>query len=58
MGATLANGGTNPITGQRVLDAKYVPKVLSIMMTAGFYDESGLWSWDTGLPRLVLAVEL
>jgi glutaminase len=50
MGATLANGGTNPITGERVLDAKYVPRVLSVMMTAGFYDESGLWSWDTGLP--------
>lgn len=50
MGATLANGGINPITKERVLDSKYVPKVLSIMLTAGFYDESGLWSWDTGLP--------
>jgi len=43
MGATLANGGVNPVTGKRVLDAKYVPKVLAIMMTAGFYNESGDW---------------
>jgi glutaminase len=50
MGATLANGGINPITKESVLDSKYVPKVLSVMLTAGFYDESGLWSWDTGLP--------
>ncbi|HEY5753592.1 MAG TPA: glutaminase A [Chthoniobacterales bacterium] len=50
MGATLANGGINPITKERCLDAKYVPKVLSAMLTAGFYDEAGLWSWETGLP--------
>jgi glutaminase len=50
MGATLANGGVNPITQQRVLDGKYVPKVLAIMMMAGFYDESGLWAYTAGLP--------
>jgi glutaminase len=50
MGATLANGGINPVTGARVLDTKYVPKVLAIMMTAGFYNESGLWSFTAGLP--------
>jgi glutaminase len=50
MGATLANGGVNPVTKERVLDAEYVPKVLAVMLTAGFYDESGRWSWETGLP--------
>lgn len=50
MGATLANGGTNPVTKQKVLDPKYVPKVLSIMLTAGFYNESGIWSYTAGLP--------
>jgi len=50
MGATLANGGVNPTTGKRVLDAKYVPKVLAVMMTAGFYDESGMWSYRAGVP--------
>lgn len=50
MGATLANGGVNPLTGTRVLDARYVPKVLAIMMMAGFYNESGLWAYTAGLP--------
>ena len=50
MGATLANGGVNPITKIRCLDAKYVSKVLAIMLTAGFYNEAGTWSWETGLP--------
>ncbi len=50
MGATLANGGVNPITGERVVDAKHVSKILAMMMMAGFYDESGLWAWRTGLP--------
>jgi len=50
MGATLANGGVNPITKAPVLDKKYVPKVLAIMMTAGFYNESGLWAYTAGLP--------
>jgi glutaminase len=50
MGATLANDGVNPITQQRVLETKYVPKVLAIMMMAGFYDESGLWAYTAGLP--------
>src|SRR5262245_24428481 len=36
MGATLANSGVNPITGERVIDARYVPKVLAIMMMNGF----------------------
>jgi glutaminase len=50
MGATLANNGVNPITGMRVLDTRYVPKVLAIMMMAGFYNESGLWAYTAGLP--------
>jgi len=50
MGATLANRGVNPATGKRVLDAKYVPKVLTLMMMAGFYNESGAWAYATGLP--------
>ncbi|MBX9629459.1 MAG: glutaminase A [Burkholderiales bacterium] len=50
MGATLANGGVNPVSRQRVLDAQYVPKVLAVMLTAGFYNESGIWSYTAGLP--------
>jgi glutaminase len=50
MGATLANGGINPISGVRVLETRYVPKVLAIMMMAGFYNEAGMWAFSTGLP--------
>jgi glutaminase len=50
MGATLANGGVNPKTGKRLLDEKHVPELLAIMLTAGFYDESGYWSMWAGLP--------
>jgi glutaminase len=50
MGATLANGGVNPITKERCIDSKYVPRVLAVMMMAGFYDESGAWAYKAGLP--------
>ena len=43
MAATLANGGTNPVTGKALLDTKYVPNVLAVMATAGLYDDSGKW---------------
>jgi glutaminase len=50
MGATLANGGVNPITKERCLESKYVPRALAVMMMAGFYDESGAWAYNAGLP--------
>ncbi|MDH4013458.1 MAG: glutaminase A [Chromatiales bacterium] len=50
MGATLANGGVNPKTGKRLINEAYVPELLAIMLTAGFYDGSGYWSMTAGLP--------
>jgi glutaminase len=50
MGATLANGGVNPKTGKRLLDEEHVPRLLAVMLTAGFYEESGRWSYAVGLP--------
>jgi glutaminase len=50
MGATLANGGVNPLTGRRLLPAAHIPELLAIMATAGFYDESGEWMFRAGLP--------
>ena len=50
MGSVLANHGVNPVTKERCLDSKYVPKVLSVMTMAGFYDGSGAWAWNAGLP--------
>jgi len=50
MAATLANGGTNPLTGKKVMNAEDVPEVLAVMATAGLYDDTGKWLYKTGLP--------
>jgi glutaminase len=50
MGATLAAGGRNPVTGKQVMDSAKVPGVLAVMATAGLYDDSGKWLYHTGLP--------
>ena len=49
-GATLANGGVNPVSGVRALAEEYVDNVLSVMATCGMYDYSGEWLYRTGLP--------
>jgi len=50
MGATLANNGINPSTGEQVIKTEDVPHILSTMMMAGLYDGSGGWAWHVGLP--------
>jgi glutaminase len=50
MAATLANGGRNPVTGKQVMRSENVPEVLAVMATAGLYDDSGKWLYQTGLP--------
>ncbi|MGA8992542.1 MAG: glutaminase A, partial [Rhodoplanes sp.] len=50
MGATLADGGVNPITGERVVDASVCHYALAVMTTAGFYETSGDWLYEIGLP--------
>ncbi|MFP7834489.1 glutaminase A [Marisediminicola sp. LYQ134] len=50
MGATLAFGGRNPVTGEQVVPRQVVPIVLSIMATCGMYDGSGRWMRRVGLP--------
>ncbi|MFN8644682.1 MAG: glutaminase [Candidatus Binatia bacterium] len=50
MAATLANGGVNPVTKKKVIDAAHVPGILAVMATAGLYDDSGKWLFATGLP--------
>jgi len=50
MGATLANKGINPATGERVIKSEDVPNILAAMMMAGLYDSSGSWAWHVGLP--------
>jgi glutaminase len=50
MAATLANGGRNPITGKQVMRNENIDELLAVMATAGLYDDSGQWLYNTGLP--------
>jgi glutaminase len=50
MGATLANNGVNPATGEQVIKRENIPEILSAMTMAGLYDGSGGWAWHVGLP--------
>jgi glutaminase len=50
MGATLADGGVNPVTGEQVVDAATCRYALAVMTTAGMYEDSGNWLYEVGLP--------
>jgi len=50
MGATLADGGVNPLTKERVVSAEVAKRVLAVMATAGLYERSGDWLFEIGLP--------
>ncbi|UUW10525.1 glutaminase A [Flavobacterium plurextorum] len=50
MAATLANGGVNPITKNKVVSQTTVMYTLPVMATAGLYDNSGIWLFNTGIP--------
>lgn len=50
MGATLAFGGRNPVTGERVVSASVARNVLAVMATCGVYDGSGEWLRRVGVP--------
>jgi glutaminase len=50
MAATLANGGVNPITKKKVVSPETCAFTMSVMATAGLYDDSGQWLYAVGLP--------
>jgi glutaminase len=50
MGATLADGGVNPVTGERVVRADTCRRVLAVLASAGLYERSGDWLYEIGLP--------
>ena len=50
IGATLANGGVHPVSGERALASEHVRDVLSVMTTCGMYDYAGEWQLRVGLP--------
>jgi glutaminase len=50
MGATLAHGGINPVSNERVISEDSVERVLSVMCSSGMYNASGTWIAQVGLP--------
>ena len=50
MGATLANGGRNPLTRVQVVSPETAAKVLAIVSTAGLYETTGEWLYRVGVP--------
>ena len=50
MGATLADGGVNPVSREAVVSAPTAQAVLAMMTIAGMYETSGDWLLDVGVP--------
>jgi glutaminase len=50
MSATLADGGVNPLTKERVVAPMVCHYTLAVMATAGLYETSGDWLYEIGLP--------
>ncbi len=48
--ATLALGGKNPLTGQRLLQPRTLRNCLTVMATCGMYNFSGEFAFKIGLP--------
>jgi glutaminase len=46
----LANGGVNPLNGEAVVGTRDAKRINAIMLTCGFYDESGDFAYRVGMP--------
>lgn len=50
MGATFANHGVNPVTGETVASSYAVARTLAVMISSGMYDFAGEWIYRVGVP--------
>ncbi len=50
MGATLADGGVNPITKEQVVGASICRDTLAVLASTGLYERSGEWLFEIGIP--------
>lgn len=50
MGATLANAGVHPVSGERVVSRSVARQTMSVMAGAGMYDAAGHWLTTVGIP--------
>jgi len=50
MAACLACQGRNPLSGESLMEADHVIRLLALMGTCGMYDYAGQWLHDVGIP--------
>lgn len=50
MAATLANGGVQPLTREKIIAEDTARQVMSVMAVAGMYDGAGDWLTRVGIP--------
>ncbi len=50
MGATLAGGGVNPLTGEQVVSPRACRDTLAVLAASGLYERSGDWLYEIGMP--------
>lgn len=50
MASTLATGGVNPLSGERVISEDAARWTTAVMTSCGMYDDSGTWMVHVGLP--------
>jgi glutaminase len=50
MGATLASGGIQPLTGEQIFSPDAVRQTLAVLTTCGMYNNAGDWVTSVGLP--------
>lgn len=50
IGATLADHGTHPLTGEQVVAPEVVRDMLSVALSCGMYDYAGEWIFNVGIP--------
>jgi glutaminase len=50
IGATIANHGVHPSTGERVVAPAVARDMLTVALTCGMYDYAGEWAYTVGIP--------
>lgn len=50
IGLVFANGGVDPVTGERLFEKEYARYVNAVLMTCGMYDGSGEFALHVGVP--------
>lgn len=48
--ATIANKGSNPVTKKQVFEAEVSAKITAMISAVGFYEHTGNWMYNAGIP--------